>query len=90
MPVAKATAITQVTDPSCELHRVIGLSVERGAQVEHFDWPCARQKQEPQRTDSGESIDLIGWHGHTHARTHVCAHMYLQKGWQDGGAGWRI
>lgn len=38
MPVAKATAITQVTDPSCELRPVIGLWTEGGGglQTEQF------------------------------------------------------
>lgn len=38
MPVAKATAITQVTDPSCELRPVIGLWTEGGGglQIEQF------------------------------------------------------
>lgn len=59
MPVAKATAITQVTDPSCERPHPIGLSAEGdeeggGLELQLFDWLLGWQRQGPQQTDIQE------------------------------------
>lgn len=73
MLVAKATVLTQVAGPSCEMRPVIGLSTDR-LQIKHFDWLAGwlAAAGAPADRDSGESIDSIGWQTvdtHTHTRT---------------------
>lgn len=69
MPVAKVTALTQVTDPSCEMDRVIGLATEgEGWSMAWGLWlaGCLAEARAPADRDSGESIDLIGWQAGRH------------------------
>lgn len=64
MPVAKATAITQVTDPSCELRPVIGPSTGVGGVYTLsvlIGWLVLAEAGAPADRDSVGSIDLIGW-----------------------------
>lgn len=61
LPVAKETAITQVTDPSCVLRPVIGLSTGGGYRLSVLIGRLVGNGKGPADSASVESIDLIGW-----------------------------
>ncbi len=100
MPVAKATAITQVTDPSCELRPVIGLSTGGVYRLSVLiGWLVGRGRGPGRQRFCREhwfnrlaSGQTVGAHTHTHTHTHT--HIYIQTAgrlevqgeiWPSGG-----
>lgn len=86
MPVAKATAITQVTDPSCELRHVIGLSTRGVYRLSILiGWLVGRGRSPGRQRlcrkhwfNRLASVQTVGTRTHIYIHTHICVYIHTQ------------